>query len=93
MPVVCKSIFSNAALREAAQAAVKIVRGAFEKKPADERQHRIAEPAVFPRHRAGQNRSAADRQPAAHDQFKTFLKFFDETGRPRKNRSCRRRRP
>ena len=38
----------------------------------------IADPAVFPRHRAGQDGAAADRQPAAHDQFVACLEFFDE---------------
>ena len=62
----------------AAQAGVKIVRGTFEEQPPDERQHGIADPAVFPGHRAGRNGATAHRQPAAHDEFVTSLKFFDE---------------
>ena len=59
---------------------MEIVRRALEKQAAQERQHWIADPAMFPRHRAFHDTPLALRHPAAHHQLVAFLQFLDERG-------------
>src|SRR6266446_972945 len=70
--------FQKRLLAQRAQPAMEIVRRAFEKQAAQERQHRIADPAMFPRHRAFHDAPLASRHPAAHHQFVALLQFLDE---------------
>ena len=70
--------FLEGVLRERAEAAVKIMRGAAEEQSADECESGIADPAVFPRHGAGDDFAAACGHAAAHDEIGTGAEFFDE---------------
>ncbi len=63
---------------KAAQPAMEIAGGTTKKKPANEGQAWIADPAVFPWHGPRRDRSAATRQSAAHDEIVTFAKLADD---------------
>jgi len=61
---------------EAAQARMKIMRGTFEKYPANGREHGVADPAVFPGHGPRHDPAATGGEPAAHHQFIARLETF-----------------
>jgi hypothetical protein len=65
-------------LGEGTHAAMEIPCRRLEKQPSDEREDRIADPAVFPWHGAGRDGSATCRQPTAHDQIISLLQHVDE---------------
>ncbi len=68
-------------LREAAKAAVDVVDGRAEPAPRDPREHRVAEPAMQARHRAGQHASAARLEAATLHEVVPLAEAFDERRR------------
>jgi hypothetical protein len=57
---------------------VEIVGRAAEEELTDEGEGRVADPAVFPRHGAGDDLSTACRHAAAHDEVGAGAEFLDE---------------
>ena len=64
------------AAAEPAHPAVEIVARTLEEEPSDKCQHRIANPAVFPRHGPFGNRSSSCGHPATHDQIGASAQLF-----------------
>ena len=70
--------FVKSFLGESTEAAVEIVGGAAEEESADECQSGVPDPAVLPRHGAGDDFSATCWHTAAHDEVCARAEFLDE---------------